>query len=255
MNFTALQQSSEFTAALCKMGVAAGHNPASGIHYITRGPVAFASRVTDTADLGEFRRQMGRRVCIVNHHTRPSGQGFCRIMSPASIGIIDLARPLRLHPKARNALRQSVRHRMTVRHRPYDQIKDAWLMDEDTAQQKRKGFRALPHDVIGHWPKDQTRVFTASLHGTNFASMVFIIHSQCVTYQLGWSSQIGRSLNAHQLLLHQAAEYFADRGCLGIDLGTVDSVNAPGLARFKCRSGATVHRLGGTWAALPAWRS
>jgi hypothetical protein len=39
-----------------------------------------------------------------------------------------------------------------------------------------------------------------------------------------------------------------------LDLGTLDTQNAPGLARFKLGSGATAQLLGGTWARLPGWR-
>lgn len=76
-----------------------------------------------------------------------------------------------------------------------------------------------------------------------------------VTYQIGWTDPKGRTHNAHQLLLHEAGQNLAAEGLEKIDLGTVDSVNAPGLARFKARSGATLRSLGGTWIAAPRWRS
>jgi hypothetical protein len=36
-----------------------------------------------------------------------------------------------------------------------------------------------------------------------------------------------------------------------LDLGTVDTENAPGLARFKIGSGAQIRSLGGTWLRIP----
>jgi hypothetical protein len=39
-----------------------------------------------------------------------------------------------------------------------------------------------------------------------------------------------------------------------LDLGSVDTVSAPGLARFKLGAGAQVKSLGGTWLHLPGFR-
>ena len=42
--------------------------------------------------------------------------------------------------------------------------------------------------------------------------------------------------------------------CAGVemlDLGMIDTVNAPGLARFKLGSGAVAQSLGGTWLHAP----
>jgi len=56
-------------------------------------------------------------------------------------------------------------------------------------------------------------------------------------------------------LLHEAIQNFTKRNLAWLDLGTVDSVNNPGLTRFKVRAGATLRPLGGTWIAAPRWRS
>jgi hypothetical protein len=48
-----------------------------------------------------------------------------------------------------------------------------------------------------------------------------------------------------------AADDLAARGHVRLDLGTVDTEAAPGLARFKLAVGATVHPLGGSWLGLP----
>ena len=61
----------------------------------------------------------------------------------------------------------------------------------------------------------------------------------------GWNFRL--VLNAHNLLLARAAKWFAGRGVRGLDLGTIDTVNAPGLARFKLGVGARAKKLGGTW--------
>lgn len=255
MTFSAMQQSHNYTDALRAMGVAAGCHDVTGIHYVTRGPVAIATRLPATADLNSFRRHMRGKLCIVNPNARLDAQGFRQILTPAATAIIPLTSPLHLHPKARSALKKARRSRLTITHRLFHQSNDNWVLRADLEQQKVKGFRSLPHDIIRNWPKNETRIFMASLQGVTLAAMIFLEHDQSVTYQLGWSDDIGRALCAHQLLLDCATTYFAERGFYGMDLGTVDTVNARGLARFKRRAGAVVQELGGTWAALPAWRS
>lgn len=255
MTFSAMQQSHNYTRALRGMGVTAGYDDATGIHYVTRGPVAVATRMPATADLDSFRRRMRGKLCIVNPNARLDAHRFRQIMTPASTAIIPLNAPPQLHPKARSALQKARGSRLTVAHRPFQQSKDNWVLRADREQQKIKGFQSLPHNIIMTWPKNDTRIFMASLQGVTLAVMVFLQHDQSVTYQLGWSNDRGRALCAHQLLLDCATTYFAERSCSGIDLGTVDTVNARGLAWFKRRAGAVVQELGGTWAALPAWRS
>ncbi|GIT85375.1 hypothetical protein ROBYS_03910 [Roseobacter sp. OBYS 0001] len=81
--------------------------------------------------------------------------------------------------------------------------------------------------------------------------MLFLEHGPVATYHLGWTSSAGRGANAHYALLMHAADYFAERSITRLDIGTVDTENTPGLARFKIGSGAQVRALGGTWIRMP----
>ena len=82
------------------------------------------------------------------------------------------------------------------------------------------------------------------------AAMMFLRHGSTATYHIGWSNAQGRAAHAHNLLLWRAAERLSSKGVKTLDLGTLDTVNAPGLARFKLGTGAMPHRLGGTWVTL-----
>ena len=55
------------------------------------------------------------------------------------------------------------------------------------------------------------------------------------------------SNSTNRIGLAFAAEELRKTGVQKIDLGTLDTVNAPGLARFKLGSGARAEPLGGTW--------
>ena len=56
---------------------------------------------------------------------------------------------------------------------------------------------------------------------------------------------MGRSTGAHNRLLAETIDHLTAKGFHRLDLGTVDTANAPGLARFKLRSGG--YRV--DWAA------
>ena len=85
--------------------------------------------------------------------------------------------------------------------------------------------------------------------------MLFLTHDATATSQIGWTTDEGRTHAAHNLLLAQAYENLSKRRLKRLDLGTVDTINAPALARFKIGACATIRPLGSTWAALPLWRS
>ena len=55
----------------------------------------------------------------------------------------------------------------------------------------------------------------------------------------------------HRLLLLRAAEALGAEGVRWLDLGSVDSERAPGLARFKLGTGAELRPLGATCLVLP----
>jgi lipid II:glycine glycyltransferase (peptidoglycan interpeptide bridge formation enzyme) len=79
--------------------------------------------------------------------------------------------------------------------------------------------------------------------------MMFLIHGQAATYQVGWSNQAGRDLNAHNLLLWQAMLELRQRGIKRLDLGGVNTTRSAGLARFKIGTGGQVLKLPGTYLA------
>ena len=58
-------------------------------------------------------------------------------------------------------------------------------------------------------------------------------------------------MSAHNLLMWRAALWLARQGHRRLDLGPIDTANAPGLARFKLGIGAHARRLGGTWGWWP----
>lgn len=228
------------------------------------GRAALLSRVDITPGrLADLLAQMiacglGRTPVIIS----PEGQiglGFCGalpLMTPAFTAQMALPlTPARLHPKWRNQLRRAEGHSTAVQHSPLPATPDHPLIRAEAAQRRARGY--------GNWPlpltiafarcaPQQTHLFTAMSQGQPVAYMLFLQHGATASYHIGYTSDRGRRLCAHNLLLWNAAQDLAQRGVRRLDLGLLDSRNATGLVRFKLRSGAQPRQLGGTWLLWPA---
>ena len=254
----ALQQSDHFTNTLQSLGVKAFFDDDSQSHYVQRGPLIYLARAAQSAPLRAARGINRRAVTVINPDTANAADlraaGFRQLMTPASVGEIDLTQPLSPLPNWRASLSEGRTSALTVTARPLVINDDAWFFAADTAQQKAKRFRAMPHAIAQFWPAEHTLFVQASLRSEPVAAMLFLVHGTAATYQIAWTNAQGRANCAHHLLLHHAATTLCARGVARLDLGTIDTVNAAGLARFKIGAGAQVRQLGGTWGALPRIR-
>ncbi len=264
-----LQQHPHYAAALRRVGCnmrtidVPGAAPVQAIRRFgltcsMRGPIWHGAPDPDGA---RALRRSGLR--IINSDGRDGATlraaGFVQAHSPAFVAELSLvgssdARRRRMSGKWRNALRRAERASLVIHREAYKADRHAWLLSEDLRQQRAKGFRSLPHIVLDAFaaerPKDVS-VFVARLRAEPVAAMLFVAHGRAATYHLGWISPGGQKHAAHNAVLTKAGDHFANRGMERLDLGSVDTVNAPGLARFKIGSGATVRPLGGTWVRVP----
>ncbi|WP_106744412.1 GNAT family N-acetyltransferase [Yoonia maritima] len=258
-----LQQHPKFSAALNRIGVSTAviNLPSAapvqvirrfGLNFAARGPIWHSS----FRDVGELRRS---RLRLVNSNGGDAktlrAAGFRQLMTPAHVAELALNRDLERYmaPKWRNIWRRAQHSPLTIYKEPFNDAKHQWLLDADLAQQKQKRFRALPHGIIHAYsaiaPKEVT-VWIAKSQGDIVAGMLFLRHGICATYHLGWSNDAGRKHAAHHRMLIAAAHGFADTGVVQLDLGTVDTHGAPGLARFKIGTGANIRTLGGSWLRM-----
>jgi lipid II:glycine glycyltransferase (peptidoglycan interpeptide bridge formation enzyme) len=79
------------------------------------------------------------------------------------------------------------------------------------------------------------------------AAMMFLIHGEAAIYHVGWTTEKGRDLHAHNLLLWKAMEELKERGIRRLDLGGVNTIRSSGIARFKMSTGGEVVTLAGTY--------
>ena len=259
-----LQQSSAFGTALTLMGRHVKRVPMPGaapVLAIRRFGVSFAPRgpVWDTPCPQTLRRAALRLINAESPSPVYRQAGYRQIMTGAYVAEIDLRgaaqdRLARAKGKWRNAWRKSQGTKLQVKQTRFDPALHDWLLREDEAQQRAKRFRTLPHDLIRAYavaaPGDVV-VFTAVMKHDVVAAMLFLRHGPVATYHLGWAGPGGRKTNAHYALLVAACDHFAAARATRLDLGTVDTDNAPGLARFKIGSGARIRPLGGTWLRMP----
>jgi hypothetical protein len=164
----------------------------------------------------------------------------------------------RQHGKWRNRLRRAEETAgLTVTHRPFDPGRDTGLLDLEIAQRKHRRYTDVLPSVVSHWatlvPR-ATRLFQIHERGQLRAFMIFLLHGTRATYQIGWRDPDHALPSAHHLLLWQAAKYLASKRFEQIDLGTIDTETAPGLARFKLGSGARARPLGPSLLRLRASR-
>jgi len=258
MEICALQQHAYFTNALQIAGVKGFFDEFTQSHFVERGPVTYVARTTDAAKFRAIRHINPRTFCVMNPDNQETDAlreaGFRQIMTPATVAEIDIMRPFHPHQKWRNALRKAEKSPLKTTQRTFDTLSDGWLLKADLAQQRAKKFRAMPHAIAQFWPAQDTLLSIAFLKKTPVAAMLFLFHGGAATYQIGWTTDDGRRHAAHNLLLSQAVKKLSEREIKRLDLGAVDTVNAPDLARFKIGTGAIIRPLGGTWAALPLWR-
>ncbi len=189
------------------------------------------------------------------------GRGLVPLVTPRHLALLDLgpdAGALRraMHSKWRNRLVRAEAEGLKVRFGVADPGVVAALLAEDAAQQSARGYRALPARFTHAWiAADPSAALSGEVlrRGERIAAMLFLLHRPWATYHIGWSGPEGRRLNAHNLLLWEAALRLRNDGYTTLDLGDVNTEDAPGLARFKLGSGAQVRKLGPTSLVLPAF--
>ncbi|MGR1582259.1 GNAT family N-acetyltransferase [Thalassobius sp. S69A] len=253
MKPTPLQQSVQYETALRKIGtdlsrdtgVLRLHKRLAGlpVTYVPRGMGALHGLTVINAPDPQADRHLHAQGCIP-------------VVTPQTLAIMDLTakdadRRAAQHGKWRNRLRRAEAAPLRITQGPFDPAHHGWLLQHETAQRQARGYRALPHAFVTAYPRQDTLLIQALHQGQPVAAMLFLLHSSAASYHIGWASHAGRRLNAHPLLLWRAAQLLHRRGFAQLDLGTLDTQSAPGLARFKLGSGARPVVLGHSWLHLP----
>jgi len=275
----ALQQSPVFGTALTRLGLSGRIlaledrrnvvdqalvmvrrlGPFGRLGLISRGPHWFIDDPRARARALLALSPMGLRM-IEAEQPCPSLRlaGYRQVMTPAHVATLDLTCPtgleVGLHPAWRGSLNKARRAGLDITSAPFHQVCDHWLLDEERRMRRQNGYRGWSRSLTLAMAEANPlalRLFTARKAGVTIAAMLFARHASMATYLTGWTGAAGREACAHHLMLMEAASWLANQGHASLDLGTVDTEAAPGLARFKIGCGAKVRPLGGSWLRLP----
>lgn len=128
-----------------------------------------------------------------------------------------------------------------------------WLLDQEDSQRDQRGLAGLPQAFFDHYVQSRQQpaktflALRADVGRDRVAGMLFLLHGQAATYQLGWSNEAGRQHRAHHLLLWRGMTELQQRGIRRLDLGGINTARSAGIARFKMSMGGKVEVLAGTY--------
>lgn len=179
-----------------------------------------------------------------------------RVMTGLSSGWLDLARPAEaleaaLHGKWRNALagarKAGLRLEATRAGRH-----TAWLLAQTEALRRKRRFQGVSAEIDGRFlqdflPAEDVLQVTALKGSRPWAACLFIRHGAGATYYLGHNTEEGRAAGAHNLCLWEGMLALQKAGVRWLDLGGFNTVEVPGIARFKLRTGCAPYTLAGTY--------
>lgn len=90
-------------------------------------------------------------------------------------------------------------------------------------------------------------VLTADDGPDRIAGVVLIRHGLSATYFISWTTDKGRAVNAHNLLLWRGIQALRQSGIRWLDLGGLNTGPGAGVARFKLGLGPDPFTLAGTF--------
>jgi len=226
------------------------------LSLVTRGPL-WLTTCNRARVLALIRRTLPAqrpRVCLFTLTDPVKSLRLIPMATPATHAILPMPAMVQsLHGKWRNALRKAEQSNLRTRHIACPATALGPLLQSDEKQQLAKSYRALPAAFTRQWhtlTPDNLRLITVSKGRETLATALFLRHGNTATYHIAQTTPQGRKYSATRLALWRAFQDFADSGIQQIDLGTIDTINAPGLARFKLGTGAKAMRLGPTVLAL-----
>lgn len=208
----------------------------------------------DGSHLDRLRRTSDCRLLLLNaeHPGHYPGIKIRQAGHVAEMSLDGSAAQMRgmMAQKWRNRLNHALGHRLKSAQLTLPADPSHWLLHQDRVQQKKKRFRGYPAVFTAAFSAanpGQAQLFEIRQSGEPIAAMLFLCHGAVATYHIGWTSDAGRAVSAHHFALWEAMKALKARGIQRLDLGSVDTEAAPGLARFKLGSGAVCRPLGGTW--------
>lgn len=221
------------------------------VRLVSRGPLWDKGATADDRQRALRRLARWPGVTLVTSEAPVSGWGLIPLVTPMHHAIWDLSADL--HPGMaatwRNHLAAAVRAGTRIEPGERTTLQD--LIAAEALQRRVRRYRALPEAFAQAVDPGAMRLWEWRQDGQLGAAVAFIRHGTSASYHLAWGSDVARRAKVHPLMLTLAAEALFAEGVRWLDLGSVNTEAAPGLARFKLGTGAALHRLGPTLLVLP----
>ncbi len=181
-----------------------------------------------------------------------------RVMTGHSTVVLDLQPELevlraQLDGRWRYSLARAEESSLTIHRVGTNAGQYRWLLDAEMQQREQRGLHGLPLQFFDLYvpsrqqPSKTILTMRADVGRERVAGMMFLIHGEAATYQVGWTSEAGREHNAHNFILWNALQELRERGVRKLDLGGVNTTRSAGIARFKIGTGGQVLTCAGTF--------
>lgn len=157
-----------------------------------------------------------------------------------------------LYSKNRNKVRGARKSPLEITIGDHTHLHTNWLLAKERRQQKSRNYSGLPVKMVPSYArhslgKNAVVTVFALIDDLPVAGALFLRHGAGATYHIGWSGRAGRKVNALNLILWEGIVKLHDGGAEFLDLGGLNTKDAPGIARFKMGFGAEVKTLPGTF--------
>ncbi len=148
-----------------------------------------------------------------------------------------------LDKKWRNALNKSQKQGLKIIAKQDSQLL-AWFLSYYEQDKRERNYQGPSINLLTALIREfsggkNALILYALFDETPIAAILIFIHGHSATYQIGYSSDLGRKKNAHNALLWHAVEVLKERNIREIDLGGINSED-DGLTKFKKNLGGEV---------------
>ena len=144
----------------------------------------------------------------------------------------------RLDKRWRNALSKGLRSSLDIRIDRSGSSAAAFV-DYHSKEQERKKYRGrspsfLLDEIMAAATFKELLIIWALKDDEPVAGVMVVMHGRCGSYRAGWTTDAGRKLNAHNVMLWDAITMLKQAGYRYFDLGgTVSGRGTIGLTQFK----------------------
>lgn len=227
---------------------------------LDRGPLwfeGFGSKEHITAFFTEFNRQFPRRIgrkrrIIPETNVDLEPLGYKKAGEAYETIWINLRKPIDslkkdLKKNWRGTLNKAEKQNFKIE---WDESGEhfSWLMQNYAVDKETKGYqgpsvRLMTTLAKYHNLREELLIGRAILDGNAVAGILILRHGAAATYQIGFSSDAGRSSGAHHILLWNAASHLKSKGIKDFDLGGINEDTAKGVKQFKSGMGGQKVKL------------